>query len=365
MLSLNLINFVNQGFTMIRNLITTLLFAIAASATLSCSGSPAPTSEKGTDEKIIVAYVTSWSDVIPDPSNFTHLNYAFGHVNDTFDGVRIDNPERFRQMIGLKEKYPHLKVMLSIGGWGSGRFSEMAASDSLRKAFANDCNKLIEEYKFDGIDIDWEYPTIDWAGISSSEDDTANFTLLMQDLRRAISSEKLLTLASSSTARYIDFKSVAPIVDFVNLMTYDMSDGDSHHAPLYSSVITSEMTADKSVRLHREAGLTDDKIVLGIPFYGRGVRNGEHYYCDFKDIKPTEGESEAWDAEAQVPYLTDAEGNFVFGYDNPRSVAVKCAYILENNLKGAMYWDYNGDNASKSLSSTIHNMLNGLEYENN
>ena len=44
-------------------------------------------------DRVVVAYVTSWSNVIPDPFCMTHLNYAFGHVNDTFDGVRVDNPE--------------------------------------------------------------------------------------------------------------------------------------------------------------------------------------------------------------------------------------------------------------------------------
>lgn len=317
-------------------------------------------SENFQEEKVIVAYVTSWSDVIPDPSHFTILNYAFGHVNDTFDGVKIDNIERFQQMIRLKEKNPDLKVLLSIGGWGSGRFSEMAASDSLRKAFAKSCGKLIEQYKFDGIDIDWEYPTIGWAGISSSEEDTENFTRLMEDLREEISKEKLLTLASSATAKYIDFKSVVPLVDFVNLMTYDMSNGEAHHSPLYFSPITSEMTADKSVKLHREAGVPNEKIVLGIPFYGRGNHNGETYYCDFKNIKLENGQQEKWDSISQSPYISDSKGNFIFGYDNPRSLQIKCNYIIENNLKGAMYWDYNGDDSIKSLSKTIHSVLRNL-----
>ena len=77
-------------------------------------------------DRVVVAYVTSWSRVIPDPFCMTHINYAFGHVNDTFDGVRVDNPERLRQMVALKKTNPDLKVMLSVGGWRSGRFSEMA-----------------------------------------------------------------------------------------------------------------------------------------------------------------------------------------------------------------------------------------------
>lgn len=349
----------NQQFIFM-HLFKILLFALLTLFPLCSVGSQPTLLTNLPEEKVIVAYVTSWSDVIPDPSHFTVLNYAFGHVNETFDGLRIDNPERLREMVKLKENKPDLKVLLSVGGWGSGRFSEMAASDSLRKTFAKNCSKVIEQYQLDGIDIDWEYPTIDWAGISSSDNDTENFTLLMKDLREAISDGKLLTLASSSTARYIDFKSVVPVVDFVNIMTYDMSDGEAHHSPLYSSSITSEMTTDKSVKLHRSAGVPDEKIVLGMPFYGRGNENGHTFYRDFKDIKPEVGQHEEWDSIAKSPYIADSDGNFILGYDNPRSIKIKCNYILENNLRGAMYWDYNGDDSIKSLSSTIHKVLNGL-----
>ena len=124
--------------------------------------------KKKVDEMVIVAYVTSWTNEVPDPTTMTHINYAFGHVNDTFNGVRIDNPERMRMVVGLKAQNPALKVMLSVGGWGSGRFSEMAATAETRMAFAKDCKRVVEEFGLDGIDIDWEYPTQSQAKISSS-----------------------------------------------------------------------------------------------------------------------------------------------------------------------------------------------------
>ena len=88
--------------------------------------------------KRIVAYVTSWSDVMPDPKSMTNINYAFGHVADSFDGVRIDNESRLRDIVALKKKNRKLEVQLSIGGWGSGNFSEMAADPVKRAAFAKD-----------------------------------------------------------------------------------------------------------------------------------------------------------------------------------------------------------------------------------
>ena len=180
-------------------------------------------------ESVVLAYVTSWSTGIPDPNYVTHINYAFGHVNETFNGVMIDIPSnntdnrtserRLRSIVELKKQKPSLKVLLSIGGWGSGRFSEMAADDNNRLAFAADCRRVIQQFGLDGIDMDWEYPTIASAGISSSPKDTENFTLLMRDIRQAIGKEKLLTFASISSAKFVDFKAVEPYIDFINIMT--------------------------------------------------------------------------------------------------------------------------------------------------
>ena len=189
--------------------------------------------KKPADHMLVVAYVTSWTNEVPDPTMMTHINYAFGHVNDTFDGVRIDNPDRLRMLVGLKGGNPALKVMLSIGGWGSGRFSEMAASEKNREAFVKDCRRVVDDFALDGIDIDWEYPTQSSAGISSSPDDTGNFTLLMRDLRRALGKKKLLTAATVCDAKYIDLKSCIQYMDFVNVMAYEMGNPPKHHAALF------------------------------------------------------------------------------------------------------------------------------------
>ena len=175
-----------------------LAIAILLSLTISAR-------KQGEREMVVVAYVTSWTNEVPDATTMTHINYAFGHVSDTFDGLRIDNPDRLRMIVGLKRQNPSLKVMLSIGGWGSGRFSEMAASEKNRSSFVADCVRAVRDFGLDGIDIDWEYPTQSSAGISSSPDDTENFTLLMRDLRRQLGKKKLLTAATVCDAKYIDF----------------------------------------------------------------------------------------------------------------------------------------------------------------
>ena len=308
--------------------------------------------------KVVVAYVTSWSEVMPDPEVVTHINYAFGHVNDTFDGVRIDNEERLRSLCALKASHPDLNVMLSVGGWGSGRFSEMADSAALRESFARDCRRVVDAFGLDGIDIDWEYPGIGSAGISSSERDTDNFTLLMRDLRQAIGADKYLTLASVWNGKYIDFPAILPYIDFVNIMAYDMANAPKHHAALYESANTTEATTDRAVKDHLAAGVPAGKLVVGLPFYGRGgtqMRNR-----DYKSLASLpEGYSLRYDSVAMAPYVANAEGELVLGYDDAASLALKCRYILDNDLHGAMYWEYNGDDAVLSLSRTVANLIKG------
>ena len=317
------------------------------------------------NDKVVVAYVTSWTRVMPDPGRVTHINYAFGHVTDSFDGVRIDNEARLKRITDLKNEAPSLKVMLSIGGWGSGRFSEMAADDNFRKSFAEDCARVVREFGLDGIDIDWEYPTSSAAGISASSADTENFTLLMRDIRAAIGSDKLLTLATVCSAQYIDFPAIMPYVDFVNIMSYDMGWAPKHNAPLYhtdaegnKSDIVGGHCTDEAVKAHLAAGVPAGKLVMGMPLYGRGNRATYGDFVDYNEIKgPKEGHTEIWDDIAKVPYYADQDGTLHLGFDNVRSITEKCRYIIDNGLLGGMYWEYAGDNEAGDLTLTISRLI--------
>lgn len=310
---------------------------------------------------IVLAYVTSWSRIMPDPNMVTHINYAFGHVNKTFNGVRIDNPDRLRAIVELKKQKPTLKVMLSIGGWGSGNFSEMAASGENRIAFASDCLGIINTFGLDGIDLDWEYPTSKAANISASADDTDNFTLLMKEIRKAIGKEKLLTFASPAGAGYVDFKALEPIVDFVNVMTYDMGNPPKHHAPLYRSEQVGWICAQEGIDKHIKAGIPAHKLTLGMPFYGRGTDKIGGYIAYGKILDLDEYYTRSWDAKAMVPYLADKEGKLVCTYENPSSISIKCDYIKKRGLLGAMYWEYGCDDEEGSLRRAVYQGLKGIK----
>lgn len=310
--------------------------------------------------KIVVAYVTSWSSVMPDPAYITHINYAFGHVSNSFDGVRIDNESRLHEIVALRKKAPDLKIMLSIGGWGSGRFSEMAADEKLRKSFAADCQRIVKEFDLDGIDIDWEYPTSSSANISASPNDTENYTLLMRDIREAIGKNKLLTQATVANALYVNFKDIDKYIDFTNIMAYDMARSPKHHSPLHRSENAGRITCDEAVKAHLAAGVSPAKLTLGMPFYGRADK-GLPDFIDYKDIEKLSGFTEKWDEQAKAPYLVNEDGDFACGFDNQRSLAIKCQYIIDNGLLGGMYWDYSCDNEDGDLRKTVFNTLNKIQ----
>jgi chitinase len=305
---------------------------------------------------IVLAYVTANSDIMPDPNYVTHINYAFGHVSDSFNSIVIQHEDRLREIVNLKKEHPNLKILLSIGGWTSGGFSEMASDTLTRKGFVLDCKRVVEQFNLDGVDLDWEYPTSSAAGISSSPNDMDNFTLLMKEIREVLGTEKLLTLASAYTAQYYDFNAIDKYIDFVNIMTYDMGRPPYHNAPLGRSEHTRNLSVEESVDAHVLAGVPLNKLTLGLAFYGHGIK-GINDFVDYKDIPSLKGYTQKWDTLAQVPYLVDSDGVFVYSFDNPESLRLKCEYLLKKGLLGAMYWEYSCDDADGTLRKTVYNTV--------
>lgn len=300
---------------------------------------------------VVAAYVTGWNaDMpIPDCSVLTHINYAFGNVNKTYDGVTIQHPERLRQLVELKKDH-QIYIVLSIGGWTAGGFSEMASTERRRKAFARDCKRIVKDYNLDGIDIDWEYPSSNEAGISSSPADIDNFTLLMKELRKALGKDYLLSCATIADARFVDFKAIEPYVDLVNIMMYDVGNPPFHHAALFRSEMSGRVTAQEALQAHLDAGMPVNKLVLGVPFYGRSVKGfGDTSYGAL--AKRTDV-TRMWDDVAKVPYLVK-KGEFVCTYEDAESLAWKCWFIKETGMRGAMYWEYRCDDEAGTLRNAV------------
>jgi Chitinase len=195
--------------------------------------------------------------------------------------------------------------------------------------------------------------------------DVENFTLLMKDLRAALGQSTLLTYAGycmdkrpqGEGYKYIDVKAVDPYVDFVNIMAYDLVDAPQHQSALNKP--SNYWDCQRSVDEYLNAGVSADKLVLGIPFYGRADFNagGSINYRDILNLSKDDGYViENWDTEGNVPYVTK-NGSFYCGYDNPRSIAAKGEWILKNGMKGMMFWDYEGDDTMGTLRKALWNAV--------
>lgn len=319
---------------------------------------PPPASEpEETLPMVVVGYATYWDTEIPDPTLLTHINYSFAHIKDDFETLDIKKPNRFQTILALKEQKPDLKILLSVGGWGAGNFSEMAADPTHRRNFCNNCLVAVKTYGLDGIDLDWEYPTSSAAGISSSPNDTKNFTLLVKELREVLGENRLLTMASAANAKYVDFASATQYFDFINIMAYSMGDPPKHNAALYPSS-ASACSCRESVEYHFNKGVPYNKMVLGMPFYGHGNGKEVPESVDYKELGPYLKEfTRKWDSISKVPYLVNDAGKMILTYDDEESIALKADYIKYKGLRGAMYWNIEADDDTWTLSKVVATRL--------
>ena len=321
---------------------------------------------------VVTAYLTEYTSAsLLDANYVTHINYAHGRFANpsTGDGgITIASPDLLKKVVALKQKNPSLKVLLMIGGWGAKAdgFSMMARDPGKRTLFCRSCKEHIDTYGLDGIDIDWEYPTQSTsAGNGASPDDAANFNLVLKELRETIGDTKIISYASSSSARYVEWSGAMEYLDLVNVMTYDMGSPPYHNATLYHSSITRNLSAEESVNEHLRKGVPLERIVLGVPFYGHGISPYK------EDVKYNEMEAifantsglytgkniRVWDDTAKVPYLVDANGTMLLGYDDAESVAWKGRFAKEKGLAGAMFWEYRHDDSSGTLRKALWGAL--------
>jgi chitinase len=363
---------------------------------------------------------------------------------DSVNGV-ADDPNNldqhlfgnFNQLLQLKAAHPALRVEMSIGGWtGSTYFSDAAATPAARQAFVASCIDLIIDGNlptggwptqaggpgaaaglFDGINIDWEYPGVDPGnGAHHSPADVANASALLREFRTQLDAAG--AIAGKHYSLTVDIPGgnihstgswqlgqVARTVDWINMMSFDyhgswdpLTDFNSPFGldPLEPAVgggaIQWTWNTAGSALYFLLNGVPPDKLVVGIPFYGKeyvGVGptsqglyqshgpapgNDSPTYHDLVDtgladanlvpIGPTavssagagvNGFTRYFDLFAGAPWLYNPAlngGTFV-SYVDPAAVRERIALVNTLGLRGAFAWEVSNDNNAHDLVNAM------------
>jgi chitinase len=379
-------------------------------------------------------------------AKLTHVNYAFANVSqdgrcfeanipgegdawadyqrpfsaaESVDGV-ADSPDQalkgnFNQLRKLKARYPHLRVLLSIGGWTwSTWFSNAALTSASRRDFVASCIDLFIKGNlpqlgspeggpgsaagvFDGIDLDWEWPGSEGEpGNVVRPEDRRNFTLLLAEFRRQLDAYgrergrryQLTAFLPADPAkmdagyqghrifRHLDHATVQGY-DFHGAWEPTTNHQSAIHQPEGQPVLP-DFTVERAIDGWLSRGAPRSRLVLGLPFYGRGwtgVTGGgdglfqqaagpapatfEAGYEDYKRLAalPAAGFGLYRDHRAGFAWLFD--GTTFWTFDDPAVMRLKTAYIKRKGLGGAMVWSLDGDDADGSLIDAIHRGLRG------
>lgn len=341
-------------------------------------------------------------------------DYQMGFTSDnSVDGSTDawDQPLKgnFNQLKQLKAKYPNLKVLVSLGGWTYSKyFSDVAATDAARKKFVSSCIDMyikgnlpvldgspsggngVAAGIFDGFDIDWEFPgsANGHPGNHFSADDTANYTLLLQEFRNQLDAlggkHYSLTAAVPSGPSDIDKiqpGSLAGALDMADVMTYDFygswqaTGPTNFNAQLMDSFDNPDAGAgfdvEDAISEYILRGMPVDKLSVGIPFYARGwtgVSDGGQRGL----YQPATGPSPAYSLSQQpgvafykeleadgklngywMDYATKStwvyDGTNWWSVETPQSISYKLQYIHGIGLGGVMMYSLEGDDASSTL----------------
>lgn len=325
-------------------------------------------------------------------SSDTYADLEKHYDGDSWNDVGKNAYGCVKQLFKLKKSNRQLKTLLSIGGWTySSTFPAAASTAATRSTFAKTSVTLMKDWGFDGIDVDWEYP--------ADATQAANFVSLLQAIRSELDSYSsahaggyhfaLTTAMPAGPTNYnkMQLKNMANIVDRFNLMAYDYAGSwdatSGHQANLYpnpQNPASTPFSTDAAIKDYLAAGVPANKIVLGMPIYGRafeqtsglgqpysgvGAGSWENGIWDYK-VLPQSGATELYDSVAGATYSYDANAKKLISYDTADMVSKKVTYLKSKGLGGSMFWEASGDRTdSKSLIGTSYTALGGLDTSQN
>ncbi|XP_018495001.1 endochitinase [Galendromus occidentalis] len=372
-----------------------------------------------TDTPKVVCYFSSWALYRPFPMNYdiddipgdkcTHLVYAFvGLSNQTWELFSIDpefdfNKGGYRRFTALRKKFPHVKTLLSVGGWAEGgkKYSEMVAVEAHRHTFINSVIQWVQTYGFDGFDLDWEYPgAFDRGGTVK---DKENFLDLVREMKSVFNTYRMILSAAVPVSKFrvqdaYDIEELGKLLDFINVMTYDLRGNwagfSDVHSPLHKRPFDEwayeKLNVHDGLQMWVDGGAPKNKLIVGVPFYGRtytlqdpqsrglkayidkdkkgglpGTYTNSTGFLAYFEICSLLSQNNGWtrkfDQIGKAPYAFK-EDQWV-GYEDAESVAAKMDYLKEQGYGGAMVWaldmdDFRGSCGEKNpLLTTIDRKL--------
>lgn len=227
----------------------------------------------------------------------------------------------------IQQQKADSKLLLSIGGAFADFFCPATRTEENRQAFADKAQALCEEFSLDGIDLDWEFPGIPHCGVLACEHCVHDFTLLCELLRKTLGNRLLTSAMGSDHWNRLENKTLSGLLDYVNIMTYDMADTD------HSSMLLTKNAMEGWLA----QGYSPRQLLLGVPFYGRSKdenRNWMGYDRAMKQVQEGKAQLEPSDEQNRVVF-TDGS---VLGLDTPDAIRQKIAYIEEKGFGGIFCW---------------------------
>lgn len=323
----------------------------------------------------------------------THIFYAFLLIDKSSGALRFSdtwcdlelpmkspkNPNNtvkgnLQQLFEMKQMNKNLKVCMSIGGWGTDvLFSEVMLNSTKRANFVASCMKFLLEYGFDGIDVDWEYP--------KNASESKAMVELLASLRLELNKiEPSLSLSIASPAgqdqlRILDLKKLDQYLSFWNIMCYDFcgegwSSKTGYHSNLYLNNGDNDLNGHDVIKYYLKHGIPSEKIIFGIPLYGRKFRGVRSQAVHERFKKSSDVDIIDYYKILEYPGTTryDAKKGCCSKYnpvtmefivfDDPNTIKLKSQFIQEKGLGGAMWWDSAGDAKSTERSLVSHYVEN-------
>ncbi|KAH8768982.1 family 18 glycosyl hydrolase [Diaporthe sp. PMI_573] len=352
-----------------------------------CGDVKRPSCNGNSIAKRTIGYYESWSNtrkcqpVSPEDLNlngFTHLNFAFASFDpSSFAIAPMDSKsgELFGRFTALKDTHPGLETWISVGGWSftdpgptRSAFSDMTGSSGNRQKFITGLISFMEQYGFDGVDLDWEYPQADDRGGITADKD--NYSALVKDLRAAFGNRYGISMTLPTSFWYLqhfDLKAIQPNVDWFNFMSYDLHgtwDAQSKFLGPNIAPHTNVTEIDLGLDLLWRAGVKPEKVIMGFGWYGRSFTltdpscNTPNGVCQFsgganegpcsgasgildlqeiKDVIAQKNVQPVWDKEAMVKWIT-WDSNQWISYDDDDTFDQKRKFANSRCLGGTMVW---------------------------